>query len=64
MDANFVNALFGSKEQMLIALRSMTDTELPVIDTKYGEILGNREFLETAKEDIIAGNVRLNKVLE
>ena len=49
MDAAFVNALFGSKEQMIIALRSMTDRELPVIDTKYGEILGNREFLETAK---------------
>ena len=27
----------------------MASTKLPIITTKYGEILGNREFVETAK---------------
>ena len=50
LDAAFVNELFGSRDQMIIALRSMVNKELRIITTKHGEILGNRKYMETAME--------------
>jgi REP element-mobilizing transposase RayT len=50
VDAVFVNELFGSREQMIISLGSMVDKELEIITTEHGEILGNRNYMEIARE--------------
>ena len=54
----FVNELFGSREQMILSLASMVNKELEIITIKHGEILGNRNYMEIARENITAGNVR------
>ncbi len=50
VDAVFVNELFGSREQMILSLGSMVNKELEIIRTKHGEILGNHEYMEIARE--------------
>ena len=50
VDAAFVNELFGSRKQMILSLGSIVNKELEIITTKHGEILGNREHMETALE--------------
>jgi REP element-mobilizing transposase RayT len=50
VDAVFVNELFGSREQMIISLGSMVNKELEIITTVHGEILGNRNYMEIARE--------------
>ncbi len=51
VDAEFVNELFGTKEQLMTAIQTWGVRELPIIETEYGEILGNEDFLESAKKD-------------
>ncbi len=50
VDAVFVNELFGSREQMILSFGSMVNKELEIIRTKHGEILGNHEYMEIARE--------------
>jgi hypothetical protein len=50
VDALFVNKLFDSREQMILLLGSMVNTELEIITTKHGEILGHRYYMEIARE--------------
>jgi REP element-mobilizing transposase RayT len=46
--ADFVNDLFGSKEEFLSSLHEPLKKELPVVITKYGEVLGSDSFLKSA----------------
>ena len=48
MDTDFVNDLFGSKEEFLPALHAPLKEELPVIITKYGGVMGSDGFLKSA----------------
>jgi REP element-mobilizing transposase RayT len=48
VDAAFIEELFGSKEELLCAVRSTVNRELTVEETKYGEFLGSEGFLESA----------------
>jgi hypothetical protein len=50
VDSVFVNELFGSREQMILSIRSMVNKELEIITTKHGEILGNHNYMETVME--------------
>ena len=43
-------SILMSAIEMIIALCSMVNKELGIITTKHGEILGNREYMETALE--------------
>jgi REP element-mobilizing transposase RayT len=48
VDCHFVNGLFISKSELSNFLESILSRELPLIQTKYGEILGEKDFIETA----------------
>jgi len=48
VDAEFVNELFGSKHEFLSSLHSPLKKELPVVITKYGEMMCEDGFLERA----------------
>jgi hypothetical protein len=48
VDSDFVNELFESKTELFEFLQSQLSKELPLIETKYGEILGEKEFIEEA----------------
>ncbi len=48
VDAEFVNELFGTKEQLMAAIQTWGVRELPIIETEYGEVLGNEDFMESA----------------
>jgi hypothetical protein len=48
VDAEFVNDLFGTREELMVAIETIGVREPPVILTKYGEVLGNDEFLKAA----------------
>jgi REP element-mobilizing transposase RayT len=48
VDQAFVAGLFNSKEEFLSALNGPTEKELPVVITKYGELMGGDGFLESA----------------
>jgi REP element-mobilizing transposase RayT len=50
VDAEFVNELFGTKEQLVAAIQTWGIKELPLIETEYGEVLGNKDFLDSAVE--------------
>lgn len=50
VDTAFVNELFGSREEYLSCLYSNVNRELPVVITKYGEIMGSEDFLKSALE--------------
>ncbi len=44
----FIDGLFGSREELISALRSNVNQELTVTDTKYGDILGSESFMKSA----------------
>jgi len=48
IDTSFVNDLFQSKSQLNKLVYSLEKTELPVVKTKFGEVLGNEDFLDIA----------------
>jgi hypothetical protein len=48
VDSDFVNELFGSKRELVNFLESILYKELPLVQTKYGEILGEKEFMKIA----------------
>ncbi len=48
IDSHFVNELFGSKPDLSNFLESISFKDLPLIQTKYGEILGEKKFIEIA----------------
>jgi hypothetical protein len=48
VDQAFVDGLFNSKEEFLSALNGPAEKELPVVITKYGELMGGDGFLESA----------------
>ncbi len=48
VDSHFVNELFGSKTELSNFLESISSKDLPLIQTKYGEILGEKDFIEKA----------------
>lgn len=48
VDAAFVDELFGTKEQLLSAVRASIQIEFPVMATRYGEVLGSSDFLDEA----------------
>jgi putative transposase len=48
VDSEFVNELFESEKEFLNLVSTMDSTELPVHQTRYGGLLGKKDFLETA----------------
>jgi hypothetical protein len=48
VDQVFVNGLFNSKKEFLSALHSPSEKELPIVITKYGELMGGDGFLASA----------------
>jgi len=48
VDTAFVNELFGSKAELSAVLSSLAGKNLQLIQTKYGKILGERKFVDTA----------------
>jgi putative transposase len=48
VDADFVNELFESKEQLMAAIHTSGARELPVKITRYGEFLGSEDFFKSA----------------
>lgn len=48
IEIDFVNDLFGDKSHLDEMVKSIKIDELPIIKTKYGYILGNKNFLEIA----------------
>ncbi len=48
VDSEFVNELFESEGEFLTFVSTMGSRELPVYQTRYGGLLGERGFLETA----------------
>jgi putative transposase len=48
VDNHFVIELFGSKEGFIDFLDTEFLAELPILQTRYGELLGRSDFLETA----------------
>jgi REP element-mobilizing transposase RayT len=48
VDADFVNELFESKEQLMAAIHSGASGELQVRITRYGEVLGSEDFFKSA----------------
>jgi hypothetical protein len=48
VDTDFVKALFGSKDEFLSSLHVPLAKELPVVVTKYGEVMGSENFLKSA----------------
>ncbi|MCP4221015.1 MAG: hypothetical protein GY765_40675 [bacterium] len=50
VDAGYVEKLYGTREEMLAAVRTLGVREPKVVLTKYGEVLGSADFLERTKE--------------
>ncbi|MCP5107569.1 MAG: hypothetical protein GY950_29545 [bacterium] len=50
VDTGFVEELFGSRTSLIDFLSLMAGKDLPVIETRFGEVLGKEEFLEEAVE--------------
>ena len=50
MDTDFVNELFGNKMELDKQVRISIGRELPVYDTKLGNIMGEKEFIRDAKK--------------
>jgi hypothetical protein len=48
VDAEFVNELFGSSNEFWAAIHEGGKNELPVRLTRYGDVLGSEDFLESA----------------
>ena len=48
MDTGFVEELFGNRSNLIDFLSQMTGKDLPIIETRFGEVLGKEEFLEEA----------------
>lgn len=48
IDAEYVNQLFGTKENLIGELESLVHKKIPVRMTKHGEILGSDTFLKLA----------------
>jgi REP element-mobilizing transposase RayT len=48
VDADFVNELFESKEQLMAAIHTSGARQLPVKITRYGEFLGSEDFFKSA----------------
>jgi REP element-mobilizing transposase RayT len=48
VDIDFVNDLFGSKEEFLSALHAPLKEKLPVVITKHGGVMGSNSFLKSA----------------
>ncbi|MCK5057879.1 MAG: transposase [Candidatus Aminicenantes bacterium] len=48
VDSEFVNKLFESEREFLTFVTTMDSTELPVRQSRYGGLLGGKNFLETA----------------
>ncbi len=48
VDNHFVNELFGSRTELFDFLKLQGGKDLPVIQTKYGDILGEKGFVEKA----------------
>lgn len=49
VDVSFVEELFGSKKELLSFIESQMGKELPERKTRYGSILGGRDFLDEAR---------------
>jgi len=50
VDTEFVDEIFGTKKQLMAALRTNVNNDLPIKTTKYGDILGTEGFLDSALE--------------
>ena len=50
VDIGFVEELFGSRANFIDFLSLMAGKDLPIIETRFGKILGKEEFLTTAVE--------------
>jgi hypothetical protein len=50
VDVEFVNELFGSKSQLLDFLSTMGGGDLSILETRFGEILGDTGYIEEALE--------------
>lgn len=50
VDTSFVNEIFGTKVQFVAALQKNLNTDLPLIKTRYGDILGTESFIESSFE--------------
>jgi REP element-mobilizing transposase RayT len=48
VDSNFVEELFGSRNEFLNFIHTQTRNELPVLKTRYGDILGSPSFVDEA----------------
>jgi REP element-mobilizing transposase RayT len=48
VDFEFVNDLFGTKEELLSAIYKSSASKLPVRATRYGDVLGNEDFFKSA----------------
>ncbi len=48
IDSGFVNSLFSQKSELTEMVKSTWEKSLPIIGSKYGDMLGTKEFLETA----------------
>ncbi len=48
VDAEFVDELFGTKEELMVAIQTWGVREPPVVITKYGEVLGSEDFFTSA----------------
>jgi REP element-mobilizing transposase RayT len=48
VDHEFVNELFGTKEELLSAIYKYSEGGLPVRITRFGEVLGSEDFLKSA----------------
>lgn len=51
IETNFVNDLFENQSQLEEMVKSVKTDELPVVKTKYGHILGKKNFLEIALKE-------------
>ena len=50
VDTRFVEELFGSQSNLMDFLSMMAGKDLPIIETRFGEILGEEKFLQAAVE--------------
>ncbi len=50
VDARWVEELFGSAEELARAVRGLASDELPTIQTELGPVIGDRGFVDRARE--------------
>jgi hypothetical protein len=48
VDSEFVDELFGTKDELMVAIQTWGVREPPVTLTQYGEVLGSEDFLQSA----------------